>query len=151
LILANAGCPVDWPSLLLLFDRNCQNIWTKLLGFDWWFSIQINPHKNQIRACFWLLGCTEDAFAQLLEARARNPLLWIARIRLAALFGHLGEREEARSELAAARALVDSASRADLATLAAYRSQRVVRHSDFISRATPTLYAGLLKAGMAEA
>jgi tetratricopeptide (TPR) repeat protein len=102
-------------------------------------------------SCHQLLGHAREALAWSLRARARLPLTWYAPLRLAAVFGQLGELGEARRELAAARSLVHPASRGDFATLAMYRRQPSLQHPDFIAQCGPTLFAGLLKAGMPEA
>jgi len=102
-------------------------------------------------SCYQALGRPDEALKWLLKAQARNRLSANVRFRLAAAFGQAGELDEARRELDAARALAAPAARADLATLTAYRSQPQYQHPAFIARHVSTLYAGLAKAGMAEA
>jgi len=101
-------------------------------------------------SCHLFLGNSNEALTWLLKARARNwQLPWI-RLRLAAAFGKIGELDQAREELDAARLLVAPAARTEYANLAAYRSQPQFQHPEFLARGAPTLYAALGKAGMPE-
>jgi tetratricopeptide (TPR) repeat protein len=102
-------------------------------------------------SCYSFLGNAEEGLAWLLKARAKNGLLPWVRLRLAATFGQLGELDEARKELDAARALVAPAMRPGYATLSVYRAQPQFQHPQFVARQAPALYAGLAKAGMPEA
>jgi TolB-like protein len=104
-----------------------------------------------IGACYQLLGHADEALGWLLKARARNVHSSHIPLRLAAVFGQLGEHDVAQRELAVARSLIAPPYRAELATLDRYRAQRSLRQENFIIQAEPTLYAGLRKAGMAEA
>jgi two-component system, OmpR family, response regulator len=95
-------------------------------------------------ACCQSLGQTREALDYLLGARAANPNLAYVRIRLAAAFGEIGEIDEARRELVAAR------SGGDYPTLAALAGEPQMQHPDFRAQCEPTFYAGLRRAGMAE-
>ncbi|HTU54932.1 MAG TPA: hypothetical protein VMF62_13270, partial [Acetobacteraceae bacterium] len=99
-------------------------------------------------SCYLFLGNREEALAWLLKARAKNWTLPWVRLRLAAALGQVGERNEARGELEAARSLVAPARRADYATLAVFRAQPQLQHPEFLARNASALYVGLGKAGM---
>jgi len=121
-------------------------------------AVELAVDRSELSTAYWavgschlFLGQVEEALTWLLKARARNGQLPWVRLRLAATFGRLGELDQARNELAAARSLIASVMRPGYATLAIYRSQPQFQHPHFVTRQAPVLYAGLAKAGMPEA
>ena len=108
----------------------------------------IGSRYYAIGACFQSLGHEREALAWLLKARASNPDLGYVRSRLAAVYGQLGEIEQARNELEAAYSFGLSGV---AKTITQIRAHPQGRHPDYIALSEATYYVGLRKAGMADA